>query len=92
MIAVIKKEKSKIEVNIVDDIDLDNFVINIDEPVEESLQNIVEPINEPIKEVAEPVEEPIEEVIIDAPKVDKKLSIEDIKKQIQEKISGFSKI
>lgn len=87
MIAVIKKEKSKVNVDIIDDLDLDNFVMNIEEPVEELSQNIGESIEESAKEVAESVKE----VIIDEPKVDKKLSIEDIKKQIQEKISGFNK-
>ena len=77
MIAIIKKEINKVNVDIIDDLDLDNFIITVEEP-----------IDEPAKEIVEPVKE----VIVDVPKVDKKMSIEDIKKQIQEKISGFNKI
>lgn len=91
MIAIIKRETSKSNVNIIDDIDLDNFIITVEEPVNELSQNIGEFIEEPVKEVVESVEEPVKEVIANTPKIDKTLSVEEIKKQIQDKILNFNK-
>ena len=87
MIAIVKRDNIKNEIIVIDDIDLDNCIVEIEDPIIED--TITE---DPIEEVVAIVKEtvvkeniPIEKVIIKS----KELSTDEIKNQIANRIYNF---
>jgi hypothetical protein len=101
MTAIVKRDNIKNEITIVDDIDLDNCIIEIEDPIVDGINSdnciieIEDPITEDIitedptddelSEEDDNIEKPIEKVV---PKL-KEFSADEIKSQIANRIYNF---